>query len=40
MARWRFQVMTSFSDTNQVRHSLGASEFGTALIMEQFGAEM
>lgn len=40
MALWCFQVITSFSDTNLVRHSLGASELGAALTMEQFWAEM
>lgn len=40
MALWYSLLLTSFSDTNQMRHSFGAWELGTALTMQQFQAEM
>lgn len=40
MTFWYYLLVTSFSFTDQQRHSLGAWELSPALTMQQFGAKM
>lgn len=39
-ALWYVLLVTSFSDKNQMRHTSGAWELGTALTIQQFWTEM